>query len=102
MMNMATPLDLPEEIEKPVSTEPKENQITAIVYKNNTYGFDDDPTQYTFDEYKEKMGEKMNESPVKIRSIKIAGHKFAHYQAVFQVLAFCQANQLDPVLAYDE
>jgi hypothetical protein len=44
----------------------------------------------------------MNESPFKIKAIKIAGHKFAHYEAVFKVLTFCQANELDPVLAYDK
>ena len=34
--------------------------------------------------------------------LKIAGHRKADYEAVFKVLALCQANGWDPVLAYDK
>jgi hypothetical protein len=34
--------------------------------------------------------------------LKIAGHRNASYEAVFQVLALSQANSWDPVLAYDK
>ena len=34
--------------------------------------------------------------------LKIAGHRNADYEAVFKVLALCQANGWDPVLAYDK
>ena len=34
--------------------------------------------------------------------LKIAGHKKASYEAVFNVLALAQANSWDPVLAYNK
>jgi hypothetical protein len=34
--------------------------------------------------------------------LKIAGHRKASYEAVFNVLALSQANGWDPVLAYDK
>ena len=34
--------------------------------------------------------------------LKVAGHRKAEYEAVFKVLALCQANGWDPVLAYDK
>jgi hypothetical protein len=34
--------------------------------------------------------------------LKIAGHKDASYEAVFNVLALAQANSWDPVLAYNK
>ena len=100
LMSMTTPLDLP--VEKPKSTNSDENQLTAIILENNKYRFDESETEYTFDDYLIVLEEKISNSPVKIQAVKIAGHKFAHYEAVFQVLAFCQANELEPVLAYDK
>ena len=34
--------------------------------------------------------------------LKIAGHRKASYEAIFNVLALSQANGWDPVLAYDK
>lgn len=101
-MNMTTPIDLPEMKDEPESAESNENQLTAIIFENNKYGFDDDETQYTFEEYKEALREKMEYSPFKIKKLKIDGHRLAHYESVFKILAFCQANDLNPVLAYDK
>ncbi|MFK7785614.1 MAG: biopolymer transporter ExbD [Crocinitomicaceae bacterium] len=98
-MNMTTPIDLPEK--KPIdSSQTEQGQITAVILENNKYTFDDDPSEYNWEEYKEKLGGKLTESNFSIREIKIAGHKDARYESVFKVLAFCQANELEPILAY--
>ena len=34
--------------------------------------------------------------------LKVGGHRNASYEAVFQVLALCQVNGWDPILAYDK
>ena len=101
LTNMITPLDLPE-VEEPDLNKPKQDQITAIILKNNKYMFEEDKTEYAFEEYFVALEEKMIESDFTIKKIKVAGHKNADYEAVFKIIAFCQANELDPVLAYNE
>lgn len=93
-------MDLPEE--KTESEKIAQHQITAIILENNNYMFEDDETEYTFENYLPILQNKLSESPFKIEVIKIAGHKFAHYEAVFNIIAFCQTNDLNPVLAYDK
>ncbi|MDG1334066.1 MAG: biopolymer transporter ExbD [Crocinitomicaceae bacterium] len=99
-MSTTPPIDLP--VTKQESTYSEENQLTAIIFENNMYGFEDDETRYTFEEYKEALSEKIEASTFKVQKIKIDGHRLAHYESVFNVLAFCQANDLNPVLAYDK
>jgi hypothetical protein len=41
----------------------------------------------------------MNSGELKLR---VAGHKDATYEAVFKVLALAQANEWDPVIAYNK
>jgi biopolymer transport protein ExbD len=53
-----------------------------------------------FEEIKELTASAV-ESSSKMK-LKIAGHRKASYEAVFNVLALSQANGWDPVLAYDK
>ena len=54
----------------------------------------------SFDEIKELAAQAVQESGKS--KLKIAGHKDASYEAVFQVLALAQANAWDPVLSYEK
>ena len=53
-----------------------------------------------FDEIKEITGAAVAKSQ-KLK-LKVAGHRKASYEAIFNVLALAQANGWDPVLAYDK
>lgn len=102
MANNQTPIDLPEASEPlPPSADPV--TPTVVVTEDNMYvvipgGELDKPME--FEEIKELTAAAV-ESDGKAK-LKIAGHRKASYQAVFQVLALCQANSWDPVLAYDK
>lgn len=101
MSNDTTPLDLPNPSEKLPPISDKVNP-TVVVTEDNRYVVTpggDMNAPMEFDEIKELVGGVVEESGK--RSLKIAGHKNADYEAVFQVLALCQANEWDPVLAYD-
>lgn len=102
MSNDATPLDLPNPTE---DLAPIENnaQTTVAVTEDNRYVVlpgGDMNAPMEFDEIKNIVGNAVNTSGK--TSLKIAGHKNADYEAVFQVLALCQANQWEPILAYDK
>lgn len=102
MSNDTTPLDLPNPSEKLPPIEQKVTP-TVVVTEDNRYvvmpgGDMNSPME--FDEIKELVGGVVMESGKP--SLKIAGHKNADYEAVFNVLALCQANEWDPVLAYDK
>ena len=102
MSNDTTPLDLPNPSEKLNPIERKVNP-SVIITEDNRYVVmpgGDMNAPMEFDEIKELVGGVVMESGVP--SLKIAGHKNADYEAVFQVLALCQANEWDPVLAYDK
>tara|TARA_B100001758_G_C17922779_1_gene359395 strand:+ start:49 stop:474 length:426 start_codon:yes stop_codon:yes gene_type:complete len=107
MANNQTPIDLPEPQE---SLQPVQDPVEAIVIitKDNKYvvmpgGSMDKPME--FNDIKElafeavKETSRGNEGKLKL---KIAGHKEADYEAVFQVLALAQVNGWHPVLAYDK
>ncbi len=96
-----TPIDLPKPDEKltPV-TDPV--TPTVIITEDNMYvvtpgGNIEDPM--TFDEIKELAAAAVEKSGKS--KLKIAGHRKADYEAVFNVLALAQANGWDPVMAYD-
>ncbi len=102
MSNDTTPLALPNP-----DTELPEMQTkvdpSVVITEDNRYvvmpgGDLNSPME--FDEIKEQVATVVQESGK--LSLKIAGHKNADYEAVFQVLALCQANEWDPVLAYDK
>lgn len=102
MSNNQTPIDLPEAKEElPTSKDPVE--ATVIVTENNQYvvmpgGSLDKPME--FEEIREITAAAVEKSGK--MKLKIAGHRKASYEAVFNVLALSQANLWDPVLAYDK
>lgn len=102
MSNNQTPIDLPDANQEiPPTQNPVE--ATVIVTEDNKYvvmpgGDMEKPME--FDEIK-ALAAAAVESQGKMK-LKIAGHRNASYEAVFQVLALSQANSWDPVLAYDK
>jgi biopolymer transport protein ExbD len=102
MSNNQTPIDLPEASEQlPASSDPLE--ATVIITEDNRYvvmpgGSLDQPMEY--EDIKE-ITAAVVENSGKMK-LKVAGHRKASYEAVFNVLALSQANGWDPVLAYDK
>jgi len=102
MSNNQTPIDLPDANQEiPPSQNPVEP--TVIVTEDNRYvvmpgGDMEKPME--FEEIK-NLAAAAVESSGKMK-LKIAGHRNASYEAVFQVVALAQANSWDPVLAYDK
>ncbi|NVK66552.1 MAG: biopolymer transporter ExbD [Flavobacteriales bacterium] len=102
MSNDTTPLALP----NPDTELPKmQTKVdpSVIITEDNRYVVmpgGDINAPMEFDEIKELVAGVVQNSEK--LSLKIAGHKNADYEAVFQVLALCQANEWDPVLAYDK
>lgn len=102
MSNDHTPVELPNpDTEIPKPADPV--QATVVITEDNMYvvmpgGNMENPM--TFDDIKELAGAAVAEKGE--MKLKIQGHKKADYEAVFQVLALCQANGWDPVLAYDQ
>ena len=102
MSNDATPLALPNPSEK-LPPIPTKVHPTVVVTEDNRYVVmpgGDMNAPMEFDEIKELVGAVVHDSGKP--SLKIAGHKNADYESVFFVLALCQANEWDPVLAYDK
>lgn len=102
MSNDTTPLELPNPDEK-LPTDQDHVIPTVVVTEENLYvvtpgGTLENPME--FDDIKEMAASAVTDS--KELKLKIAGHKNADYEAVFKVLALCQANGWDPVLAYDK
>ncbi|MGJ8661693.1 MAG: ExbD/TolR family protein [Bacteroidota bacterium] len=102
MSNNQTPLDLPKTDEQ---VQPDTNPVQAMVMitKENKYvvtpgGSLDNPME--FDEIKELAAEAVLKSGQ--MKLKVAGHREASYEAVFKVLALAQANEWDPVIAYNK
>ncbi|MBL1279376.1 MAG: biopolymer transporter ExbD [Fluviicola sp.] len=100
MSENQTPIDLP----KATDITPDTNRVTptVIITEDNLYvvtpgGSIDQPME--FEDIKE-LAASVVESSGKSK-LKIAGHRNASYEAVFNVLALSQANGWDPVLAYD-
>lgn len=102
MSNNQTPLDLP----KTDETLPKDQNnvpATVLITADNKYvvqpgGSVDAPME--FEDIKDLAAQAvLNSGELKL---KVAGHKDASYEAVFRVLAFAQANEWDPVIAYNK
>jgi len=96
-----TPIDLPKPNEE-LTKVPDPVNPTVIITEDNRYvvmpgGDMDSPME--FEDIRE-ITASVVESSGKSK-LKIAGHRNADYEAVFNVLALSQANGWDPVLAYD-
>jgi len=102
MSNNQTPLDLPKSDD---TLKPDQNPVTAtvLITAQDKYvvlpgGSLEKPME--FDEIKELAAQAvLNSGEFKL---KVAGHKDASYEAVFKVLAMAQANEWDPVIAYNK
>jgi biopolymer transport protein ExbD len=102
MSNNQTPIDLPKPNDdiKPVQ-DPVE--ATVIITEDNKYFVMPGETEAQareFEAIKEKVMDEVERSGK--TKLKIAGHKAANYEAVFNVLAMAQANGWEPVLAYQK
>jgi len=102
MSNNNTPIDLPEAKEE-IPTSPDPVDAAVIITEDNKYvvmpgGDLEQPME--FEQIKE-LASAAVQSSGKMK-LKIAGHKKASYEAVFNVLALAQANSWDPVLAYNK
>ena len=113
--NNHTPVDLPKPSE---NLSPVQDPVTTtiIITEENKYflsqtekpedarDFEEFLQETTphrdFDLIKDKIAKEVNDSG-KLK-LKIAGHKKADYEAVFQILALAQANGWEPVLAYQK
>ncbi len=100
--NNHTPVDLPKPnenlspVQDPVTT-------TIVITEENKYFLSQTEKiedARDFDLIKDKISKEVNDSGR--LKIKIAGHKKADYEAVFQILALAQANGWEPVLAYQK
>jgi len=102
MANNQTPIDLP----KPdADLKPVKDPVEAmvIITEDNRYVVmpgGDLANAMDFDEIKEMTAAAVEKSGK--MKLKVAGHRKASYEAVFNVLALSQANGWDPVLAYDK
>lgn len=101
MSNDQTPIDLPKPDEQPPTVQDRV-ETTLVITEDNKYflmpgeGFAD---ARDLDQIKEKVKlEVENSGKLKL---KIAGHRKASYDAVFQALALSSANGWEPSLAFD-
>ncbi len=101
MSNNQTPIDLPEASDLPPVQDPV--TATVIITEDNQYvvlpgGTMEQPLE--FEDIKEMTAAAVESSGA--MKLKIAGHRKASYEAIFNVLALSQANGWDPVLAYNK
>lgn len=102
MSNNQTPLDLPT-TDSDLPKDPKAVTATVLITADNKYvvqpgGKLEEPME--FDDIKELAAQAVLSSGE--LKLKVAGHKDASYEAVFKVLALAQANQWDPIIAYNK
>ncbi len=101
MSNNQTPIDLPKPSEDLKSTQDPV-PVQVIITEDNKYYVLPGETEKDareFEAIKEKVMKEIAATEPKIR---IAGHKGAKYEAVFNVLALAQANGWVPVLAFQK
>lgn len=102
MSNNQTPIDLPKPDD---DIKPVQDPVTptVIITENNLYFVmpgENESQARAFNEIKEKAQKEVEISGKP--KLKIAGHRKASYEAIFNVLALAQANGWEPVLAYDK
>ncbi|MBM3417814.1 MAG: biopolymer transporter ExbD [Bacteroidetes bacterium] len=106
MANNQTPIELPKTSENP----PKDQnpvEATVIINADNTYIVTTgDPkstknaqTYKNIKEIKELVSQAVKKTGKK--KLRIASHRDASFEAVFQVMALCQVNEWSPVIAYE-
>lgn len=103
MSNDTTPLDLPQTDENLKPTIEHVEDPTVVITEENKYVVlpdGDMKSPMEFDDIKGLVNAAVEEHGQ--MKLKVAGHRKAEYEAVFKVLALCQANGWDPVLAYDK
>ena len=100
--NNHTPVDLPKPSENPSSVQDPVTTTIVITEENKYFLSQTEKLEDArdFDLIKDKISKEVNDSG-KLK-LKIAGHKKADYEAVFQILALSQANGWEPVLAYQK
>jgi biopolymer transport protein ExbD len=101
MSNNQTPIDLPKTTES-IAPDPNPITTTVVITEDGRYyytpnGNEQQPSDLV--SIKDAIATSVEKGEPKLR---IAGHKNAKYEAVFQVLALAQTNGWDPVLAYDK
>lgn len=95
-------LDLPKTSES-IDTKRNPVQPTVLVLEDDQYVYlpgGDIENPMSFDEVKELAAQGVMDSGE--TKLKVAGHRNANYEAVFKVLALCQANGWDPALSYKD
>ncbi|MBI2259412.1 MAG: biopolymer transporter ExbD [Flavobacteriia bacterium] len=102
MSNNQTPIDLPKPDD---DIKPVQDPVTptVVITEENTYFVlpgENQTNARKFEDIKSKVQQEVEASNKS--KLKIAGHKNAHYESVFNVLALAQANGWEPVLAYDK
>ena len=91
------PVDLPQNSE--LTPSQKNPPVVLGVSENSMYFFDDMPGEtFSFEQMMPILESKMAEHPQK--TLKIAAHKMANYDAVFQVIAISKQRDWKPALAY--
>jgi biopolymer transport protein ExbD len=100
--NNHTPVDLPKPSENLSSVQDPVTTTIVITDENKYFLSQTEKLEDArdFDLIKDKISKEVNDSG-KLK-LKIAGHKKADYEAVFQILALAQANGWEPVLAYQK
>lgn len=100
MSEPTTPIDLP----KPSTTTaptPQNTFLTVIITENNLYKIAQENMQeMPFADIMPMLVDKVEATEDK--KVKIAGHKNASYESVFEVIALSKERQWKPVLAYDK
>ena len=102
MSNNQTPIDLPKPDD---DIKPVQDPVTptVVINENNTYFVlpgENESQARDFESIKNRVLEEVETSGKP--KLKIAGHRKASYEAIFNVLALAQANGWEPVLAYDK
>lgn len=93
-------MDLPKPEEK-ISPDSEKTVPTVVITENNMYYImrgEKEKTERTLEEIKPEIIEEVAASGQ--TKLKIAGHKTAEYDAVFQILAIAESNGWTPSLAY--
>ncbi|MBI1837730.1 MAG: biopolymer transporter ExbD [Flavobacteriia bacterium] len=102
MSNNQTPIDLPKVDSNPPSSQDLV-EAAVIITEDNKYVVlpgGDLKNPMELDAVKNLAAEAVQNSGK--TKLKIAGHRKASYEAVFAIMALAQANNWDPVLAYDK
>jgi biopolymer transport protein ExbD len=102
MSNNDIPVDLPKPSDE---VNPVQDKVTptVVISEDNLYFVlpgEKDENKRSLEEIKEKIISEVNNSGKS--KLKIAGHRKADYDAVFQVLALAENNGWTPSLAYSK